>query len=222
MWRPLRSAHTRWPGTRREGALLTLSPELPLNEPPSTSGGAPHFSSEKKSTTTGGFYLSMRFKHDANSEEGLFPTREDAGVARLGPRSSCSSSLCRSAVLVWMLRSSCSLRRRISSSSSLRSTAPWAGPGSGVGASRVASPPSAQKSSGKLISHPVLQLVVFLRQLFTLRPALLQFVRPPGQSLAELLSLLLLLLPEAVVGLDALLQALAQHADLLQMFCQQV
>jgi len=42
------------------------------------------------------------------------------------------------------------------------------------------------------VVQPLLQLVVFLRQLFTLRPALLQFGRPPGQSLPELLALLLL------------------------------
>lgn len=41
---------------------------------------------------------------------------------RLGPRSSCSSSLWRSAVLVWMLLSSCSLRCLISDSSSPKST----------------------------------------------------------------------------------------------------
>lgn len=46
---------------------------------------------------------------------------------RLGPLSSCSSSLCRSAVLVWMLLSSCSLRCLISDSSSLRSSEPEGG-----------------------------------------------------------------------------------------------
>lgn len=50
---------------------------------------------------------------------------------RLGPLSSCSSSLCRRAVLVWMLLSSCSLRCLISSSSSLRSTELEDGTGTG-------------------------------------------------------------------------------------------
>lgn len=43
---------------------------------------------------------------------------------RWAPLSSCSSSFSRRAVLVWMLFSSCSLRCRISESSSLRSHEP--------------------------------------------------------------------------------------------------
>lgn len=43
---------------------------------------------------------------------------------RWAPLSSCSSSLSRRAVLVWMLFSSCSLRCRISESSSPRSHEP--------------------------------------------------------------------------------------------------
>lgn len=46
---------------------------------------------------------------------------------RLGPLSSCSSSLCRRAVFVWMLLSSCSLRCLISDSSSPKSTEPEEG-----------------------------------------------------------------------------------------------
>lgn len=61
---------------------------------------------------------------------------------RLGPLSNCSSSLCRSAVLVWMLLSSCSLRCLISNSSSPRSTVPEEGAETG---SWVASLDSAQR-----------------------------------------------------------------------------
>lgn len=49
---------------------------------------------------------------------------------RLAPRRSCSSSFSRSAVFVWMLLSSCSLRCLISNSSSPRSNEP-VGTGSG-------------------------------------------------------------------------------------------
>lgn len=42
------------------------------------------------------------------------------------------------------------------------------------------------------VLQPLLQLVVFLHQGCTLSPAMLQFGRPPGQSLPQLLALLLL------------------------------
>lgn len=46
IWRPLRLAHIRWPGTSRDGAPETLSPELLLTDLLSTSEWAWRFASE--------------------------------------------------------------------------------------------------------------------------------------------------------------------------------
>ncbi len=101
---------------------------------------------------------------------------------RLGPLSSCSSSLCRSAVLVWMLLSSCSLRCLISSSSSLRSTEPEEGTETG---SWVAPLDSAERNSegeGDIISLLLMNWRQRLQTEATVRqPGVKHFIEVKGE-----------------------------------------